>query len=107
MLITGLRGAMSFALVESIPLYSVVDNTGSRYKPELKACCIGVIMFSMFVMGGISYRFLESQQEGGGTSGGVSTKQKEEDGGGDEEMSRVEEGSGSKTARRQQTPNKY
>ena len=33
----GLRGAMSFALVENIPLFDTVTGQGSRFKPELKA----------------------------------------------------------------------
>jgi hypothetical protein len=36
LLLAGVRGAVSFALVENIPVWDAVTKTGSRYKPELK-----------------------------------------------------------------------
>lgn len=48
----GLRGAMSFALVEHIPLYDSTTGEGTRLKPELKAMTSASIMFTVFVMGG-------------------------------------------------------
>jgi len=59
MFVTGLRGAMSFALVENIPLFSIITNTGSRYKPELKACTVAVIIFTTFLNGGVSFATLK------------------------------------------------
>ena len=50
---------MSFALVENIPLYDVITKSGSRYKPELKACTSVCIMFSIFVFGGGTYYLLK------------------------------------------------
>jgi len=37
LLLAGVRGAVSFSLVESIPVWDQVTKTGSRYKAELKA----------------------------------------------------------------------
>ena len=50
----GLRGAMSFALVENIPLFDTVTGQGSRMKPELKAMTSASIVFSVFVLGGLT-----------------------------------------------------
>jgi NhaP-type Na+/H+ or K+/H+ antiporter len=59
LIFAGLRGAMSFALVETIPMYDSSDGTGSRLKPELKAMTSASIVFSVFVMGGYTYYLLE------------------------------------------------
>lgn len=37
LLLAGVRGAVSFSLVESIPIWDQVTKTGSKYKAELKA----------------------------------------------------------------------
>lgn len=55
----GLRGAMSFALVEHIPLYDSVSGEGTRLKPELKAMTSACIMFTVFVLGGYTYYLME------------------------------------------------
>ncbi|KAL7559481.1 hypothetical protein ACA910_010297 [Epithemia clementina (nom. ined.)] len=55
----GLRGAMSFALVESIPLYDSVSGVGTPFKPELKAMTSGCIMFTIFVLGGYTYYVMD------------------------------------------------
>lgn len=59
LIIAGIRGAVSFALVENIPLYNVVTETGSRYKGELKAMTSIVILFTVFVCGGCTYGVFE------------------------------------------------
>ncbi len=59
LIFAGLRGAMSFALVETIPMYDSNTGEGSRYKPELKAMTSACIMFTVFVMGGYTYYLLE------------------------------------------------
>lgn len=51
----GLRGAMSFALVEHIPLYDAYSGRGTRFKPELKAMTSACILFTVFVLGGYTY----------------------------------------------------
>jgi NhaP-type Na+/H+ or K+/H+ antiporter len=55
----GLRGAMSFALVESIPLYDSFSGEGTRLKPELKAMTSACIMFTVFILGGQTYYILD------------------------------------------------
>lgn len=52
LIFAGLRGAMSFALVEHIPLYDTTTGQGSRFKPELKAMTSASIIFTVFVLGG-------------------------------------------------------
>lgn len=56
----GLRGAMSFALVESIPLYDPVTGEGTGLKAELKAMTSACILFTVFVLGGCTYYMMES-----------------------------------------------
>lgn len=55
----GLRGAMSFALVEHVPLYDSVSGEGSPFKPELKAMTSASILFTVFVLGGYTYYIME------------------------------------------------
>jgi NhaP-type Na+/H+ or K+/H+ antiporter len=55
----GLRGAMSFALVEHIPLYDSVSGEGTRMKPELKAMTSASILFTVFVLGGYTYYLMD------------------------------------------------
>jgi hypothetical protein len=56
----GLRGAMSFALVENIPLYDPVAGEGTGLKSELKAMTSACILFTVFVLGGCTYYMMES-----------------------------------------------
>lgn len=56
---SGLRGAMSFALVEHIPLFDAVTGEGTRVKAELKAMTSASIMFTVFVLGGSTSYFME------------------------------------------------
>lgn len=55
----GLRGAMSFALVEHIPLFDAATGEGTRVKAELKAMTSASIMFTVFVLGGSTNYFME------------------------------------------------
>merc|ERR1712071_401077 len=59
LLFSGLRGAMSFALVENIPLFDTVTGHGSRLKPELKSMTSASIAFTVFVLGGSTFYLLE------------------------------------------------
>lgn len=56
----GLRGAMSFALVENIPIYDSYSGEGSKFKPELKAMTSSSILFTMFVLGGYTYYLMNN-----------------------------------------------
>lgn len=55
----GLRGAMSFALVEHVPLYDSSIGEGTPLKPELKAMTSASILFTVFVLGGYTYYVME------------------------------------------------
>lgn len=56
----GLRGAMSFALVEHIPLYDSYSGEGTRLKAELKAMTSASIIFTVFVLGGFTFYVMEN-----------------------------------------------
>lgn len=51
LVLSGLRGAVSLALMESIPIYNVLTDEGSKYKPEMKAMTSASIIFTMFLFG--------------------------------------------------------
>jgi len=55
----GLRGAMSFALVEHIPMFDTTTGQGSRLKPELKAMTSAGVIFTVFVLGGATSYLME------------------------------------------------
>lgn len=55
----GLRGAMSFALVEDIPTFDAVTGEGTRLKSELKAMTSACIIFTVFVLGGLTYYMMD------------------------------------------------
>ena len=48
LLLAGVRGAVSFALVSNIPVYNVVTKQGSQFKAELKAMTSSSIIFTLF-----------------------------------------------------------
>jgi NhaP-type Na+/H+ or K+/H+ antiporter len=56
----GLRGAMSFALVEHIPLHEPVTGEGTRLKSELKAMTSASIIFTVFILGGGTYYMMDA-----------------------------------------------
>jgi len=60
LVLSGLRGAVSLALVESVPIYNAVTNTGTEYKGVMKAMTSGSIIFTIFVLGGSSYYILRN-----------------------------------------------
>ncbi|KAL7444594.1 hypothetical protein ACHAXH_006446 [Discostella pseudostelligera] len=55
----GLRGAMSFALVEHIPMFDTTTGQGSRLKPELKAMTSASVIFTLFILGGATSYLME------------------------------------------------
>jgi hypothetical protein len=55
LLLAGVRGAVSFALVENIPVWDTVTKTGSKFKAELKAMTSSSIVFTLFVFGALTY----------------------------------------------------
>ncbi len=55
LVLAGLRGAVSLALMESVPQYSAVTELGSQYKGEMKAMTSASIIFTIFIIGGSAY----------------------------------------------------
>jgi NhaP-type Na+/H+ or K+/H+ antiporter len=51
----GIRGAVSMALVQNIPIYDSVTKQGSHFKAELKAMTSATIVVLLFVFGAMTY----------------------------------------------------
>ena len=51
----GVRGAVSYALVQNIPVYNSVTKHGSHFKGELKAMTSATIVVLLFTFGAITY----------------------------------------------------
>ena len=60
LIFAGLRGAVSLALVQSIPLYNTMTKTGTHYKAELKTMTSTAIILTVFVFGGSTRKFLSA-----------------------------------------------
>eukprot|EP00562_Extubocellulus_spinifer_P009856 CAMPEP_0178506508 /NCGR_PEP_ID=MMETSP0696-20121128/19713_1 /TAXON_ID=265572 /ORGANISM="Extubocellulus spinifer, Strain CCMP396" /LENGTH=698 /DNA_ID=CAMNT_0020135913 /DNA_START=105 /DNA_END=2201 /DNA_ORIENTATION=- len=58
LVLAGLRGAVSFALVENVPLYNALTEEGCQYKPLMKGMTSAAIIFTTFIIGGASYFLL-------------------------------------------------
>lgn len=63
LLYSGVRGAVSLALAENIPLYNAVTKSGSEFKPALKAMTSSSIIFTVFFFGASTYFTLKRQRE--------------------------------------------
>lgn len=63
LLFAGMRGAVSLALAENIPLYDVVTKQGSQHKAALKAMTSSSIIFTVFVFGASTYYTLKQQRD--------------------------------------------
>lgn len=70
--LSGVRGAVSFALVENIPVYDAVRKHGSHYKAELKAMTSVSILFTVFVFGALTYFLIKEERDRGATTGPLS-----------------------------------
>jgi len=51
----GVRGAVSYALVQNIPVYDTVTKQGSRFKNELRAMTSSTIVVLLFCFGALTY----------------------------------------------------
>lgn len=60
LVLAGLRGAVSLALVENVPIYNAVTGEGSQFKPVMKAMTSASIIFTMFFFGGGAYYILKA-----------------------------------------------
>mmetsp|Transcript_3488 Transcript_3488/g.6734 ORF Transcript_3488/g.6734 Transcript_3488/m.6734 type:complete len:777 (-) Transcript_3488:171-2501(-) len=67
--LSGIRGAVSLALVENIPLYNAVTKEGSQFKAELKTMTISSIIFTVFAFGSATYSFMKNDALNGGGNG--------------------------------------
>lgn len=63
LVLAGVRGAVSFALVENIPVYDAVRKTGSHLKAELKAMTSSSILFTVFVFGALTYFLVKRERD--------------------------------------------
>jgi len=59
----GVRGAVSYALVQNIPVYNYVTNKGSQYKGELKAMTSATIVLLLFVFGAVTFYAVQGPTE--------------------------------------------
>jgi NhaP-type Na+/H+ or K+/H+ antiporter len=51
LVLAGLRGAVSLALVENVPIYNNVTEEGCEFKQLMKGMTSGCILFTTFVFG--------------------------------------------------------
>jgi NhaP-type Na+/H+ or K+/H+ antiporter len=58
LVLAGLRGAVSLALVENVPIYNSMTGEGCEFKQLMKGMTSASILFTTFVFGGGSYYIL-------------------------------------------------
>lgn len=58
LVLAGLRGAVSLALVETVPIYNTVTGEGCEFKPVMKGMTSACILFTTFIFGGGAYYVL-------------------------------------------------
>eukprot|EP00548_Thalassiothrix_antarctica_P000384 CAMPEP_0194130492 /NCGR_PEP_ID=MMETSP0152-20130528/1521_1 /TAXON_ID=1049557 /ORGANISM="Thalassiothrix antarctica, Strain L6-D1" /LENGTH=719 /DNA_ID=CAMNT_0038825031 /DNA_START=210 /DNA_END=2369 /DNA_ORIENTATION=- len=58
LVLAGLRGAVSLALVENVPIYNAYTGEGCEFKQVLKGMTSACILFTTFVFGGGAYYIL-------------------------------------------------
>lgn len=63
LLYSGMRGAVSSALAENIPLFDAVTKHGSQHKQALKAMTSSSIIFTVFFFGASTYYTLKRQRD--------------------------------------------
>jgi NhaP-type Na+/H+ or K+/H+ antiporter len=55
LVLAGLRGAVSWALVETIPIYNIATEEGCQYESLMKGMTSSCIIFTTCVLGGSAY----------------------------------------------------
>jgi NhaP-type Na+/H+ or K+/H+ antiporter len=58
LILAGLRGAVSLALVENVPIYNTTTGEGCEFKQTMKGMTSACILFTTFVFGGGAYYVL-------------------------------------------------
>ena len=81
--LSGIRGAVSLALVENIPLYNAVTHEGSQFKAELKTMTISSIIFTVFAFGTATYKLMKNDRltidDDGDIGGTLASRRRQED----------------------------
>ena len=62
MFAAGVRGAVSYALVQNIPIYDAVTQRGSMFKNELRAMTAFTVVTLLFTFGALTYFTLKRDQ---------------------------------------------
>ena len=62
MFAAGVRGAVSYALVQNIPVYDAVTKHGSKFKNELRAMTAFTVVTLLFTFGALTYFTLKRDQ---------------------------------------------
>jgi NhaP-type Na+/H+ or K+/H+ antiporter len=62
MFAAGVRGAVSYALVQNIPIYDEVTEHGSKFKNELRAMTAFTVVTLLFTFGALTYLTLKRDQ---------------------------------------------
>jgi NhaP-type Na+/H+ or K+/H+ antiporter len=58
----GVRGAVSYALVQNIPVYNAVTKHGSKFKNELRAMTSFTVVVLLFTFGALTYFTVQREQ---------------------------------------------
>jgi NhaP-type Na+/H+ or K+/H+ antiporter len=58
LVLAGLRGAVSLALVENVPIYNSMTGEGCEFKPLMKGMTSAAILFTTFIFGGGAFYIL-------------------------------------------------
>ena len=58
----GVRGAVSYALVQNIPVYNAVTKHGSKFKNELRAMTSFTVVVLLFSFGALTYFTIQREQ---------------------------------------------
>jgi NhaP-type Na+/H+ or K+/H+ antiporter len=62
MFAAGVRGAVSYALVQNIPIYDAVTKHGSKFKHELRAMTAFTVVVLLFTFGALTYFIAKKDQ---------------------------------------------
>lgn len=78
LLLSGMRGAVSVALAENVPLYNAVTMSGSKVKLEIKAMTSSSIIFTIFNFGALTYFVLEKRRRISPAEGSLDSAEEEQ-----------------------------
>jgi len=94
--LSGIRGAVSFALVSKLPVYDIMSERGTEYKSEMKAMTSASIIFTLFVFGALAYFIVERPAAANNSSNSnfdeadhQSAAERSKEGGGDDDQTKL------------------